>query len=122
MTELEHLILDGILRNEPFICCHDGYAYFLGPEAPDRLNWKDAMDWCKSLGDGYELPTKEVLNECYKNESIRKEFKGGWWYWSSTVHEKYKNGAWFQYFTNGNQNYSSQAYTYYVRSVRRVAI
>ena len=122
MTDQEHLILDGVLRNESFICCQDGYAYFLGPEVPDRLNWQDGMNWCKSLGDEYELPSKEVLNECYKNKSIRKDFKCGGWYWSSTVHKKYKNDAWLQYFYTGYQGLSTQTPTLYVRAVRRVAI
>ena len=123
MTEQENLSLDGVLRNEPFICCHDGYAYFLGPEAPTKLNWQSAIDWCKSLGDEYELPSKEILGECYENEIIREDFKCGGWYWSSTVHKKYKNNAWLQDFLyNGNHSSGNQTYTTYVRAVRRVAL
>ena len=121
MTEQEQLILDGVLRNEPFICCHDGYSYFLGPEAPTELDWQDAMDWCKSLGDSYELPSKEIIIECYKNESIRKEFKRVW-YWSSTVDGRYKNSAWLQHFYNGTQSNEKQALTLYVRAVRKIKI
>ena len=119
MTELEHLILDGVLRNEPFICCHDGYAYFLGPEAPTRLNWQDAMNWCKSLGDEYELPTKEVLNVCCENESIRKEFLPDW-HWSSTVHGNNDNGI-LQYFPSVYLGDAPRSNIYCVRSVRKVA-
>ena len=122
MTEHEHLILDGVLRNEPFICVYDGYAYFLGPEAPTELDWQDSIDWCKSLGDGYELPNKEVLTECWKNESIREEFYHEW-YWSSTVHKTYKDCAWVQNFGFGFQgnDYQTSSY-YYVRAVRKIKI
>ena len=121
MTEQEQLILDGVLRNEPFIGVFDGYAYFLGPEAPIELNWQDAIDWCKSLGDGYELPIKEILNECYQNEPIREEFKKSW-YWSSTVYENYDNDAWIQGFTSGPQSSLNQPYPLYVRAVRKIKI
>jgi len=121
MTEQEHIILDCVLRGESFICCQDGYAYFLGPEASTLLIWQDAMDWCKSLGDGHELPSKEILNECYENESIREEFKQKW-YWSSTVHDEYTYYFWGQSTLTGNQFYDCKTDTNYARAVRRVAI
>ena len=121
MTEQEHIILDGILRGESFICCQDGHAYFLGPDLSSGLNWQDAMDWCKLLGDEYELPTKEVLNECYKNESIRKEFKQKW-YWSSTVHDEYAYYFWGQSIFTGKQFYDSNTNMNYVMAVRKIKI
>ena len=122
MTEQEQFILDGVLRDEPFICVHGGYAYFLGPEAPTKLNWQDAMTWCKSLGDDYELPSKEILIECYENESIRKEFFNHNWYWSSTMYEKYKNHAGHHHSRIGVQYGSDTPNTHYVRAVRKIKI
>jgi hypothetical protein len=125
MTEQEEMILDGVLRDEPFICVHDGYAYFLGPGAPNRLNWQEAMTWCKSLGDEYELPSKEILNECYQNESIRKEFDRHMpasLYWSSTVHEKYTDYSWFRNFGVGHLATSIHTNMFYVRSVYKIKI
>ena len=104
MTEEEQLILDGVLRNEPFICCHDGYAYFLGPDSYASLTWQDAIAWCKSLGDDYELASIEIIAECYQNERIRTEF-GATWYWSSTIHERHHNSAWSLHIATGGQNY-----------------
>ena len=121
MTEQEEFILDAVLRNEHFICVFDGYAYFLGPEAPTKLNWQDAIDWCKSIGDGYELPSKEILNECWVNKSIRREFKPSW-YWSSSVYEKYKDNAWYQHPIYGGQYTNNPALTLYVREVRKIKI
>ena len=121
MTEHEQLMLDGVLRNEPFICCQDGFAYFLGPEAPNDLTWQDAINWCKSLGDYYELPSKYILNACYENKSIRKEFVP-YWYWSSTVHYKYADCAWSHYFYDDIQSYYGQALALFVRAVRKIKI
>ena len=121
MTEQEQLILDGVLRNEPFICCYDGYAYFLGPDAHTLLNWQYAINWCKSLGDEYELPSKEVLNECYKNKSIRKEFKP-YMHWSSTRSE-IEDHAWAQGFKSGIRTHDSIHVRFFgVRLVRKIKI
>ena len=113
MTEQEQLILDGVLMGEPFICVHNDYAYFLGPESVNELNWQDAITWCKSLGDEYELPSKEILGECYKNETIREEFRV-FCYWSSTVHDVYNNCAWGQAFGIGFKDYGYQSSMSYV--------
>jgi len=121
MTEQEHIILDGILRDDPFSGVYDGHVYFLGAESPERLDWQDAMNWCKSLGDGYELPSKEILIECWVNKSIRREFRPSW-YWSSSVYGKYKNCFWNQSFNYGGQYTNNQAITLYVRSVRKIKI
>ena len=121
MTEQEQLMLDGVLRDEPFICVHDGYAYFLGPEAPTKLNWLHAMNWCKFIGDGYELPNKEVLTECYKNKTIKEEFKPVG-YWSSTADEKYKAYVWFRDFGVGHLVSSIHTNFFYGRSVRKIKI
>ena len=80
MTELEELILDGVLRNEPFICVHDGFAYFLGQCSSGLFDWNDAMDGCKSLGDDWELPSTEILTMCTAKNFLIE----GQWYWSSS--------------------------------------
>ena len=120
MTEQEQLILDGVLRDEPFICVHDGYSYFLGPEAPTELDWQDAIDWCKSLGDEYELPSKEIINTCFKNKIIRKEFKRVW-YWSSDENHRYVSDSAFcvciWHFLSTSKNSTNS-----VRSVRKIKI
>ena len=43
-------------------------------------------------------------------------------YWSSTQHAAYSDHAWYQYFDNGTQDYSSTDYKLRARAVRRFAI
>jgi len=121
MTEQEQLVLDGVLRNEPFIGVYDGYAYFLGPASPTELDWQDAMSWCKSLGDEYELPTKEILNACWMNESIREEFLPNW-YWSSTFYVMLKDRSCVQSFDDDDQATSHHTFMHCVRAVRKIKI
>ena len=79
-----------------------------------------AANLCKkSKRRGFEdwfLPSKDELNELYKN----KELIGGFaneWYWSSSEHSM--DSAWGQRFSNGHQyidNFKKE--TYRVRAVR----
>jgi len=67
--------------------------------------------------DDWYLPSKDELNELYKNKyliggfSTKKDF-----YWSSSEHNF--NNAWLQYFNDGSQYYYFKYYTYRVRAVR----
>ena len=110
-------------EQEPLICTLDGYQYFLGPEAPDKMPWEDAIEWCQGLNvgteDEYELPDRQVLLACFMNENSRKKFCVDA-YWSSS--ENYSTNAWKQDFTNGIQNYYNKTNDYRVRAVRKVAI
>jgi len=90
-----------------------------GLEVSDNLgimNWYDAKIYCKKLGAGWRLPTKEELNMLYEN----KEEIGGfanYYYWSSTENDF--DNAWRQDFDNGDQNNdNNKSNTYYVRAVR----
>jgi len=121
MTEQEQLVLDGVLRGEHFICVFDGYAYFLGPEALTPMGLRDACAWCKSLGDGYELPSKEILNECYKNESIRKA-RPGTYYWSSSPFPSAPSRTWHISFSTGTIQSADNRFLLFVVSVRKIKI
>ena len=89
-----------------------------GLEVSDNLgimNWYDAKIYCKKLGAGWRLPTKDELNMLYEN----KEEIGGFasnYYWSST--EVDYNYAWIQNFFNGYQSNNNKNYYNYVRAVR----
>ena len=103
--------------NAPTIVEINGFKWLLGPEAPNELNWDDAMEWCKCVGG--ELPPRDILLLSYMKEEIKKEFAETY-YWSST--EFSAAYAWGQYFPNGNQfNYDKTA-SYYVRAVKKLQI
>jgi hypothetical protein len=99
------------------ICELNGYRWQLGPEADDELNWREAFDWCESVGG--ELPPREVLLMAYLNKETRPLFKEKW-YWSSTEYSA--TYAWTQYFSYGNQYNTTKTTNYYVRAVRKVLI
>jgi hypothetical protein len=67
-----------------------------------------------TYGDWY-LPSKYELNLLYLQKTVVGGF-AGISYWSST--EISNNGAWYQYFSSGYQNYNYKDAAYYVRAVR----
>ena len=79
------------------------------------MDWDEAMKACADLGDGWRLPTKEELNILYENKDKIGGFDSNY-YWSST--EGDNNGAWWQYFGDGQQNLSYKTDNCYVHLVR----
>ena len=82
-----------------------------------RFTWHEAKEACEALGEDWRLPTKEELNEIYKNRD------GGFAdsnYWSST--EADNGNAWLQSFGGGYQYGTNKNYTYNVRAVRALTI
>lgn len=83
----------------------------------DKMTWENAYAACNALGSGWRLPTREELNEMYKNRHTIGGFKT-WYYWSSC---EYNNDrAWYHEFCDDNQGNSTKYQRYYVRSVRSV--
>ena len=101
----------------PTIAEINGSRWILGPEAPEELNWHDALAWCKAVGG--ELPPRNIMLECYMNAAIRPLFTATY-YWSST--EFTATHAWIQNFGSGGQYSNDKALTGYVRAVRRLDI
>jgi hypothetical protein len=101
----------------PTICEINGSRWVLGQEAPEELNWADAVAWCKSVGG--ELPPRDILLHCYVNKEIRDLFTATN-YWSST--ELAATFAWGHDFDNGFQNSYYKTVAFYVRAVRRLII
>jgi hypothetical protein len=78
--------------------------------------WEEAKEACEALGEGWRLPTKEELNEMYKNRDMVGGFANNY-YWSSTEYGNYI--AWLQNFYDGGQTYDDKNGNYgNVRAVR----
>ena len=95
--------------------------YFeIAPKSTEiQASWYEARMYCFSLNIdgkiGWRLPTKEELNEIYLSEN---DFEKRW-YWSST--EYLGNGAWVQYFGDGDQgNFGKSSGGFYVRAIRSI--
>jgi hypothetical protein len=82
------------------ICILNGTKWILGDESTEPMNWEDANNWCKSIGQ--DLPPREVLLMAFLNPEIRSKFANDY-YWSSSEFDS--NFAWLQDFTNGYQKY-----------------
>ena len=98
------------------ICELNGYRYYLGPEAPNVMNWDEAKKWCED--QGFELPSREVLLQCYCK--LKDKFNINGWYWSSD--EFGATYAWVQSFSYCAQDFSGKGLNYIVRAVRKEMI
>jgi hypothetical protein len=103
--------------NAPVICKLNDVKWLLGPEAPEKMNWYEAIEWCRSVGG--ELPTREILLICYLNTEIRRKFKTEW-HWSST--ECSATLAWGQGFSYGYQGNGTKTGSDYVRAARAIKL
>ena len=84
------------------------------------MNWKDADNLCKNIGEGWRLPNKSELYKLYINSHKIGGFSDGF-YWSSTL--KYnlilENQAWLLGFASGSECWSfSLQENYNVKAVR----
>jgi hypothetical protein len=82
---------------------------------PQLMNWEDAKKACKTLSNGWRLPTKDELNILYINMDEIGSFTSDAC-WSS---DKAKIGfAWSQNFQNGSQNITNMKNLARVRAIR----
>ncbi len=86
---------------------------------PNSMNWREALNACKELGDGWQLPSKEQLNILYKNKNEIGGFVNDA-YWSATNSGDYE--AWRQYFSDGDQVLTPNYSVGYVRAIRELAM
>ena len=81
----------------------------------NRMNWNEALDYAKSLGEGWRLPTKEELKHAYDNNL---ECFSSSNYWSSSTYAQLTNFAWNVNFKYGLVNFYNKTLNFYVRCVR----
>lgn len=83
----------------------------------EKKNWKDAMEWAKSLGGDLPDRAEQALFFKYISEEFLPK-----WYWSNTQHASFSGYAWGQYFGHGDQDCYDKSYEGRARAVRRVTI
>ena len=81
-----------------------------------KLEHDNASKYCKGLGDGWRLPTRNEQLEMYKHKE-QLGLKDSY-YWSSTEYNS--NFAWGYNFNSGNSNLFNKFNTYSVRAVRTI--
>lgn len=99
-----------------FICQLDGYNYYLGDVVAENVNWYDAQELVKGLGDGWELPSREVATLSHNKFPEDMSSVDGW-YW---LGEEFSTEcALDQYSLYGTQNFGDKTHTSnrYVRPV-----
>ncbi len=84
-------------------------------DLPMMLSWDPATAAVKGFGDGWRLPTKDELNEIYKNKSRLGGFANDT-YWTSE--EKDEFNARTVNFSSGKEGSFSKIYSGYTRPVR----
>lgn len=99
-----------------FICELDGYKYYLGDVIASGVDWFTAKELVEGLGDGWELPNREVAINAHTK--LQKEMKSeGGWYW---LEEDYSpSRAWLHNSVYGSQitHYKESTNARYVRPV-----
>lgn len=81
------------------------------------MTWNEAIEYAKSLGNGWRLPTKEELKKAYDNKV--EGFKPTY-YWSLSQHDESIDVAGSIEFHYGCVSNVLKTYYYYVRCVRDI--
>jgi len=82
-------------------------------KSESKLTWNEAQEYCKSLGEGWRLPTISEMFYLYEDKVITDAA-----YWSST--EYGTSLAWFFLFSNGTAGNYGKDTAYGVRAVRDI--
>lgn len=85
------------------------------PEKP--MTWHKAMEYAKSLGEGWRLPTRSELMDAY--DSSVKGFIGSY-YWSMSTYVRDTTYAWLVDFDLGSVGVDVKTSKGFVRCVREV--
>ena len=87
-------------------------------DAPKKpMTWYEAIEYAKSLGDGWRLPTRSELINAY--DSSVKGFMNDY-YWSSSTYAQNTSLAWYVFFYNGSVGYDHKTFNNYVHCVREI--
>ena len=87
------------------------------PESKEDINWKDALDWAKSIGGDLPNRCESALLFATMKDQFEKE-----WYWTNEQRADTSDYAWMQYFDNGGQYNGRKSNEYRARAVRRLSV
>lgn len=97
-----------------------GGGTIIEPDPGKKVTWQQAIDYCKSKGDGWRLPTQNELMYYWSVEPsipADSKFTAGL-YWSAAEHSPGSGYAWAVHFNDGTTGTSSLSTSYSVRCVR----
>lgn len=93
--------LEKMVEGFKYICTLGGKDYYLSEDTYlSNVNWHTAKRFAKEEGEGWELPSREVLNQMF----MKRKYLGigeNEWLWSGD--EGAFNIAWTQHFDYGYQ-------------------
>ena len=120
-------------RTTGLIWPKDGSTPTVGSCTGGTMTWYAALTYVTCLngrgylGGGWRLPNvnelESLVNAEQSNPGTRLNLQGfrnvrSSWYWSSTSHAGYSNGAWIVALWDGNVSYDGKSSSYYVWPVR----
>lgn len=82
-----------------------------------RMTWHEAVDYAKSLGDGWRLPTRGELIDAY-DSSVRGFMND--YYWSSSAYAQGTSSVWSVNFGSGLVASNVKTNGDYVRCVMEI--
>jgi formylglycine-generating enzyme required for sulfatase activity len=111
---IEYVPVNSVKNTEKQIVKENIHFELYPKDAPKEMNWYEAKNYCKSLGEGWRLPTITEMFYICENKFITKQKC----YWSSTEYGNFN--AWGFIFVNGYANVNLKNFTLYVRAVRDI--
>jgi len=117
MKIVKTLLLISILTNIAF--AQNSKISWL-EEAPKRMNWTDAMQYCKNLNA--ILPNKKTFKEIWLEHNKTSEIAGfdlSVSYWTSDEVQNNKHAAYPFYFGEGRDTWYYKADHYGVRCIKK---
>ncbi len=90
--------------------------------AEKTMPWKEALEYAKSLGSDWRLPTIQellsLIDFSRDNPACKIIDSHCSYYWSSTTRTGYMSCAWYVGFYYGGVSYDGKSGNYYVRCVK----
>lgn len=99
---IEHVPINSLKNTKKQIIKKNIHFELYPKDAPKKMTWYEAMEYCKTLGENWRLPTISEMFYIYENKFITKNFT----YWSNSEYDS--NYAWYftfnyGYMYNGNK-------------------